>query len=80
MTTYSQIRNATPARTDARSVPRKKINVQKWAVYLFMVLASLASVVPFIWMLITSLKTQPIGNTSKHRSTSLRATSLSVNS
>jgi len=58
MTTYSQTRNATPARTDARSVPRKKINVQKWAVYLFMVLASLASVVPFIWMLITSLKTQ----------------------
>ncbi len=27
-------------------------------VYLFMVLAALASVVPFIWMLVTSLKTQ----------------------
>ncbi len=27
-------------------------------VYLFMTLAALASVVPFIWMLVTSLKTQ----------------------
>lgn len=31
---------------------------KKTLVYLFMGLAALASVVPFIWMLVTSLKTQ----------------------
>ncbi len=50
------------ATTDIRATPqvrsRKKIDSQKALVYLFMLLASVASVTPFIWMLITSLKTQ----------------------
>jgi len=41
-----------------RATQAKRFDTQKWAVYSFMLLASLASVVPFLWMLITSLKTQ----------------------
>ncbi|RJT33298.1 carbohydrate ABC transporter permease [Rahnella woolbedingensis] len=48
----------TDLRENAQVRPRKKIDSQKALVYLFMLLASVASVTPFIWMLITSLKTQ----------------------
>ncbi|NIY46791.1 carbohydrate ABC transporter permease [Cedecea colo] len=55
MTIYSP---ATTNRPAPGVMPRRKADMQKGLVYLFMLLASLASITPFIWMLITSLKTQ----------------------
>lgn len=48
----------TDLRAPSQVRPRKKIDSQKALVYLFMLLAGVASVTPFVWMLITSLKTQ----------------------